>query len=93
MGWLLRGILMVILGVLLGLMCFKLLAMLLPLAVMVGVGVLLWVLLRRLICGRRHELVCDPDGPEEVGRWRSRLDRINSRIESLETILTSRSRR
>ena len=90
MGWLLKGLFVVILCVVLFKMSLLVLAMVLPLALLVG-GVMLvvWVI-RKLVRGNGSEAAAvEPDEPEEARRWRVRMNRIDRRIRSLETILKS----
>ncbi|MCX8035559.1 MAG: hypothetical protein N3D11_00615 [Candidatus Sumerlaeia bacterium] len=91
MGWLLRGTLILVLGLLFIKITLGLLGALLPLALMILVALALWAVLKRLLCG------CDAGagagGPNDV--WAktgpaSRLDRIQERIERLEAVLSDR---
>ncbi len=91
MGWLLRGALIVVLGLLCIKITLGLLGALLPFALMILVAIALWTVLKRLICGRDSGAgTCRPNDVWAGTEPASRLNRIQERIERLETILSDR---
>jgi hypothetical protein len=67
--------------------------MIVPILVTVGAIALVIFLIRRLCPRGRPEVCVDEEPVRPVPRWRAKLDRIERRIESLETILFTRAGR
>jgi hypothetical protein len=94
MRGLLRIVIVVILTLVLLHLAWRFLTLAVPILVTVGAIALVVFLIRRLCRkGRRSECLGEQEGRGPVPRWRTNLDRIERRIESLETILLNRANR
>ena len=93
MRGLLRLMCIVILTLVLLHLAWRFLTLSIPILVTVGAIALVVYLIRRLFPRRRSEACVDEEPVRPVPRWRVKLDRIERRIESLETTLLRRANR
>jgi len=94
MRTLLRILFFAILVVVLFRLTMRFLALALPILITVGAIVAVVLLIRRLLRGSRPKCVENADSEQEaapVPRWRRRIDRIDQRIQALETLLINRA--
>jgi len=94
MRTLLRILFFAILAVVLFHLTMRFLALALPILITIGAIVVVVLLLSRLLRSSRPKCVeNDEQEAAPVPRWRRKLDRIDQRIQALETLLVNRAER